>query len=165
VTSYTVTPATVGGLITAGGYNQMVTLLTSSPLARVAMTGTQGTSATPNTLTAVTWNAETYDPSNMHDNTTNPSRIIIPAGWSGYYSLKANLRFNTVSAATSAQFTVNGTGLVDTFQYSTGASSLTLSTDFFLNAGDYVEVFMQSASATIGLFTFNCSFSVTWIHV
>ena len=42
---------------------------------------TANQSTASGTLNAITFDAEIYDTSNLHDNTLNPSRITIPEGW------------------------------------------------------------------------------------
>lgn len=166
--AYTITDATVGGAITAGGYNQITNLLKNSPVCRVGKSAAQTTSSSANTDTGVIWDLETYDPQTIHDNVTNPTRVTIPAGWSGYYSLKTSMRFVS-SANYVLKFAVNGTALLDTTSGAQAVSGvgayMTLATDYFLNAGDYVEVFMQSSVVNATMTNAFCSFSLSFIHI
>lgn len=167
--SYLITPATVGGPITAGMYNQLTNLLINAPIARVTKSAAQSTSGTIGANTAVGWDTETYDPQVLHDNVTNNTRITIPVGWGGYYSVKSSLRYNTASATVTTQFAVNGVVKADT-AISTmgvsgpGATSL-IATDIFLNDSDYLEVFIQANAASVPLIVSACSLSVAFIHI
>lgn len=46
-----------------------------------------------NTFTAVDMNAEYWDTEDFHSNTTNPSRLTIPAGRKGKYSIVVSIDF------------------------------------------------------------------------
>lgn len=61
------------------------------PRARVTRTADQNISS--GTITAVSWDSEDFDPDDMHDNSTNPSRITIPSDGAGLYMLGANIMF------------------------------------------------------------------------
>jgi hypothetical protein len=166
---YTLNAAVVGNPITAAGYNQGVTLETSAPICRLTKSAAQSTSGTVNTNSAIAFDVETYDPSNMHDNATNNSRITVPTGWGGYYTAKAHARFTTTSAACILQFAVNGTVRSETTNQGTGTATgstfVPIADDFLLNDGDYMEVFMQSNTASIALSTGFCTFSLVWVHI
>lgn len=126
-------------------------------------TGTAGTSA------AVLWNVESYDNLSMHSTSSNTSRITVPTGLGGFYTVKATLRYNHAAAQVFAQFAVNGTALPETAFYVTCATgsgaSTPIAADLILNAGDYVEVLMASADTnTVALVVGGCSFSLAFIH-
>jgi hypothetical protein len=54
---------------------------------RLTKSGTQ--SLTNNTAAKITWDTETYDTDGFHSTSTNTSRITIPSGKAGYYSITA----------------------------------------------------------------------------
>jgi len=51
----------------------------------VLVTKTATQNITTNTYTVISYNSETYDVGGYHDNTTNNSRLTVPAGKAGYY--------------------------------------------------------------------------------
>ncbi len=60
------------------------------------------------TWTTLTWDDETYDTANLHDNVTNNSRITVPAG-TNYISLNVALKWTSSSTGyRSFQFRKNG---------------------------------------------------------
>lgn len=108
-----------------------------------------GTS-TSSSETVLPFQAEDFDTNTFHDNTTNNSRITIPAGKGGKYligavagannDIRIRIRLNGVTDITAA----NGEG----FTYCYAACS----TVYVLSAGDYLEVFCTTngASSTSG---------------
>ncbi len=100
------------------------------------------------TDTAITLNSERYDYGNLHSTVTNTSRLTAQAG--GVYHISA-----------SANFAANATGLRVIYirlngttdicgQSSPGSASnstsLSVNTLYYLNAGDYVEMYVYQAS-------------------
>jgi hypothetical protein len=105
---------------------------------------TTAQSVANDTLTAITYGAETFDTDGFHDNTTNNSRITIPSGKGGNYLLYGLITFAANSSGQrSAAFRLNGTtNIVNAFSVNpTSAASFRLSTLTIctLTAGDYVE--------------------------
>ena len=113
-----------------------------------------GVSCANSVSTLIPWSAEVYDTDSMHDNTTNPSRIIFNT--TGLYQLDfqltmpgvaytlqdLNIRLNSGGAA------AGGTSL-RTQPYSDGTRGVaTVAFRFqrFMTAGDYVEAFMNQTS-------------------
>ena len=95
------------------------------------------------TLTTVTWDVETLDSDGFHSNVTNNSRITIPSGKAGKYSIGVSL--NWASNSTGLRqilFAKNGT----TFSWSqngtatTGATMVNKNIIVDLAVGDYVEI-------------------------
>jgi hypothetical protein len=100
------------------------------------------------TFTAVTFNTEVFDTDSFHDNSTNTSRITIPAGKGGKYVVYAGLeylanpnnsrRINVVKNGIAVgpgiayQFTGGFSGAPSTISF-TGMAEFT--------AGEYVEAF------------------------
>lgn len=119
--------------------------------ARVHRTTNQ-TGIANDTETAVIFDNETFDTDGFHDNTTNNTRLTVPAGLGGYYLIGANIRWG--ANATSWRALVirkNGTAnLLFTRipTHSDGSASFLMSgeTVALLAAGDYVECFVAQKS-------------------
>ena len=99
------------------------------------------------TATAITFNGENFDTDAYHDNSTNNSRITIPAGKGGKYVVSARATFaSNITDQRRIQLRVNGSATaIDLFNTSTGVAGepFTMQTIRFLSlsAGDYVEMF------------------------
>jgi hypothetical protein len=104
-----------------------------------------------NTNTALTFDSEFFDTDGFHSTSTNTSRITIPAGLGGYYSI----------VTTACTWDINGTGKRGLGIYKNGASltssleiipsasiyvSNSLSTVLNLSAGDYIELYAIQTS-------------------
>lgn len=161
------TSGAVGAPITAAMYNQLVASF-SPPIVRLTKSSAQSTSGTPGTNSAVVWDVETYDDYGMHDNTTNNTRITIPAGWGGYYSATARVRANTSSATLTIQFAVNGVNVGTSSIVTLGNATINpfsgTTDDLLLLAGDYVEVWIQSNTGGISLVPGSCAFAMKFVH-
>lgn len=74
------------------------------------ITNTANLSITQNTSTAITMNTEVLDTDAYHSTVTNTSRITIPAGLAGVYSVFAYCRWDGVNTVTNpiAIITLNG---------------------------------------------------------
>lgn len=166
---YTVTPAAVGAPITAGNYNQLVGVVAIAPIARITTTAAQSTSATINTNTVLAWNTEVFDPSTIHDNVTNNSRMTVPTGWGGIYQAISHARFNTAAGLVTLQFAVNGTPVTASANVvlgSTGPGAFPVCNSIMqLNDSDYVEVWVSCNTASVALIPANCDFSLEFIHI
>lgn len=107
------------------------------------------------TLTAVEYNAETYDTDSFHSTSTNTSRFTIPSGKGGYYALHVMLTYQE-----------NGTGIRDLRFYKNGSelqmlrlfgsSTANALTGLFgtyvgnFAAGDYLECYAyQNSGGTL----------------
>ena len=117
------------------------------------------TISTINTYFALTFQAETYDTNNYHDNTTNNSRLTVPTA--GYY----HFDFATLSSTQDwyrYAFFKNGVQINQMFAATApGATAVNIATasiDLNLAANDYVEV-MCYVAASAGFFGTN-SFSI-----
>lgn len=114
-----------------------------------SLTNSSVTSISNNTNTTLTWNTEKFDTNSFHDNSTNTARITIPSGYSGKYSIMANMKFATNSTGDRQVFIVrfNSSGTeLETFDgylvraagtYQTGQSIYRIGE---LNATDYLTV-------------------------
>ena len=103
-----------------------------------------------NTATALTFNLETFDTDGFHDNSTNTSRVTIPAGLAGKYLITAHVMYDL--NATSGRFlniykngsnVANGSDII-------GSSSVYVANDISvvlsLAVSDYIEVFTRQTS-------------------
>jgi hypothetical protein len=97
-------------------------------------------------LTAIEYNAETYDTDNFHDTSTNPSRMTIPTGKGGYYVLHVMLTYSENSGGfRDLRFYKNGSELQ--MLRTAGQPNANALTGMFASyagnfaAGDYLEVF------------------------
>lgn len=99
------------------------------------------------TATTVEWNNEVYDYGGYHDNAVNPSRITIPV--TGVYRLSCNVVVNATTYAWG-WMRVNGAIVAGCPQVSHDLDCDLLnmcSAPMELNAGDYVDVVIQSNAA------------------
>lgn len=106
---------------------------------------------------AVPLDIVTYDRGGMH-NATNPSRLTVPAGWAGIYSIGASVRF--LAGNDDAGFgyralllRLNGTLIlasqkVPDVKLGTEPTDLTVTTDYELAATDHVEMLVQQGQTT-----------------
>ena len=103
-----------------------------------------------NTATALTFNLETFDTDGFHDNSTNTSRVTIPAGLAGKYLITSHVMYDL--NATSGRFlniykngsnVANGSDII-------GSSSVYVANDISvvlsLAVSDYIEVFTRQTS-------------------
>lgn len=124
-----------------------------------------------NTLTAVEFNAEDHDTDTMHDNSTNPSRLVIPSitgVTTGLWTIKAHGYGTGVSSGRiDVMFRVGAAGnpasgtSIGFATYDISASSIPgyyLSVDWVFTAADYVECFVRT-SAGAGSVAFDASAS------
>ena len=105
----------------------------------------------PNTTwTALTFNSERFDTSNIHSTSSNTSRLTAPTG--GKYLITGTACFtNNVTGFRTFAFTINGTYINQSSTSNSGAfdSCQSPSTVYQLNAGDYAEfmVYQNSGGA------------------
>ena len=103
-----------------------------------------------NTETRVTFNTEIFDTHTMHDNSTNPGRITVPTGYGGVYMVTANVHWGSSNTGDRiVRFFVNGTNTTGSDYWRTAPGSwarYSESTILQLNAGDYIELFVQQDS-------------------
>ena len=110
------------------------------------VTNSASVSIANTTVTALTFNTETYDTDAFHSTSTNTDRITIPAGKSGYYLINYNINY----AANGSGFRNCGIRInnnaagIDNVAYIKGFSdeenSLAATTVYYLNAADYVTL-------------------------
>lgn len=99
--------------------------------------------------TAVTFDAESFDSAAFHDNSTNPSRLTIPAGKAGKYFINAAL--NYAGAATGGRYAViykNGAREIQAEGTNEGSLRTTVAVSAMLDlvATDYIEIYAYQDS-------------------
>jgi hypothetical protein len=155
-------PASGGGAPTAVWKAPQIGEL---PVCRLTTSAVTTTSGTPATFGSVAFNAETYDPLNLHDNATNNSRITVAT--SGYYHLGGKLRTGT-GTSLAARFAVNGASLTETEAwagFAAGAfADISIDTTVFLTAGQYVELQGATSSASVALSAASCFFELQFLR-
>ena len=116
-----------------------------STLVGCRITNSVGVSIANATVTALTFNTETYDTDAFHSTSTNTDRITIPTGKAGYYLI--NYQINYGASATGFRncgIRINGGTGIDAVAYIKGFSddenSLPQTTVYYLNVGDYVTL-------------------------
>jgi tetratricopeptide (TPR) repeat protein len=96
------------------------------------------------TATMISWDAELYDTNSFHDNTTNPTRMTIPAGLGGKYLISVSIPY-TANAVGERVGYVHKNG---TLFYLTSRGNLSATIGTFVNysyiinlaATDYIEI-------------------------
>jgi hypothetical protein len=104
-----------------------------------------------NTTTTVTFDTETFDTDAFHSTATNTSRITIPAGKAGKYSIiQSGFFIGSNSTGYGALFLFkNGTQFCENYLYFDGASKSDLqlyTTVLDLAEGDYIETRVSQTS-------------------
>jgi hypothetical protein len=103
----------------------------------------------------LTWNQESFDTDNFHDNATNNDRITIPTGLGGYYLVTATILWENNTTGVRNVYIQNSSPatLVSMTQgaSNSGADGLSMTTNAILNltAGTIlrVNVFQNSGAA------------------
>jgi len=140
-------------LTVAGGVPSWATPATTGFVGcRLSKTSSQ--SIATSTYTAIAFQAEIFDTDAFHDNTTNNTRITIPAGKGGYYLFIG--KSNIADSATNIRvmrFFKNGATQLQNIAF-TGrvedTPQFTFSTIANLTAGDYVELsFLQNSGSSL----------------
>jgi hypothetical protein len=121
---------------------------------------TANTAWTQNTQATIPYPNETFDTNGFHDNVTNNSRITIPTGYGGKYLLTVNTMtpddwngygytflWKNGAVATDAEGLYND-GRFGSVAATAGVNQLNASTTITCNAGDYLELRIQSAWTT-----------------
>ena len=104
------------------------------------------------TATAIEYNTEVFDTDAFHDNSTNPSRVTIPAGKGGKYLFTAWNNFaSNATGYRNMDLFINGTTLtgssgVGWTPNASGNNSGTIAVILDLVATDYVEVLVTQTS-------------------
>ena len=140
----------------------------SAPAAKgVSLTASaQTVSVTNNVFFTMPYTTEAYDTDGFHDNSTNTSRITIPAGLAGKYLVFSNIANSTINPTSgSVGYKLNGTAigsaggirLQDGILNSVYAGVNELSGALVLNlaVGDYIEAMFRyvTSNANITMFS------------
>lgn len=119
-----------------------VYLGTGKPHARVYNTATQTLTTATNTV--VTFDSERYDVGSCHSTSSNTSRLTVPSGEGGVYTIGASIGFAAnATGERIVDILLNGTTIIARIRHPAGAASqidMTITTEYTLAAGDYVEV-------------------------
>ena len=104
-----------------------------------------------NTGTFISFDTEAFDTNTFHDNSTNNSRITIPAGKSGYYQVNINLQWNAnTTGARYCMLYKNGTtGYVEkliSVSTTGGYMEQSIAIIMDLVATDYIELKVDQSS-------------------
>jgi hypothetical protein len=117
----------------------------------VSVKKTTGQSISNATFTAITFNSEDYDTDAYHDNSTNNTRLTIPSGKNGYFSLTGMVRYGVNSTGNRAiNLYKNGVevGLISCIgSVATNPTILAFSFTIKLVATDYLELFAYQTSS------------------
>lgn len=113
---------------------------------------------------ALTFDNERWDDAAFHD-AVNPTRLTVPAGWDGWYTISGCCAFvaNAAGNYRSIQIALNVAVtplVVGTFPFSAAAAPyMAVSTCYYLVAGDYVQlrVFQDSGGNLNTLILANAS--------
>jgi hypothetical protein len=135
------------------GFGMLDPQYLTSVAARVYNSSTSVTIANA-TYTALPWDAENYDTTAFHDNSTNNTRLTIPSGHGGKYIFIGQVSFAAnATGYREIKLVVNGGA---TFAYSSSAAYsasnliLNIAAIYFFSAGDYIELYAyQSSGGTL----------------
>jgi hypothetical protein len=146
----------------------------SAPAATVTARGCSLTKGGSNqslanaTLTSVTFEAEQFDTNAYHDNSTNNSRITIPAGYAGKYQINGSILFAANSTGDrELYFFINNSANYNYTVTKATSSLMGLQGGVILNLaeGDYVEikVYQDSGTNVNVLSGVNSTFSIGYL--
>ena len=106
---------------------------------------------TNNTQTTVNFNSEDFDTDTFHDNSTNNSRLTIPAGKGGYYAITGQIILGSAAAEVRQQLKILKNGnmvLISEIGGFAGSvqPNISVATIVNLAATDYVELALYQAT-------------------
>lgn len=120
--------------------------LSAQPAARVFHNAAQ--TLTTGAITALLFNSERFDNDTLHDTVTNTSRLT--AGRAGIYAITSHVTFaGNTTGGRAVAIRLNGTTEIakdEQLANGSNTTSMTVTTYYKLNAGDYVEVTGQQNS-------------------
>ena len=165
--------------LAVGATNGMALTVDSAEATGLKYVGFVGASAYRNasqtisnaTETALTFNSENYDTDAFHDNSTNNTRMTVPAGKAGKYLINANTTFTNNSTGQRIVYVYVGATLVHTSGPAIGGSAsidLGISTSYVANlaVADYVELkAYQNSGGSLAIYgnTDRSSFQVSYL--
>lgn len=106
---------------------------------------------TANTFAQVTWDSEFYDTAGIHSTSSNTSRFTVPTGLNGIWRVTPTLTTGSATGAQHLAIYKNGAIYrlqrydVASAEYGAAHQSMELN----LSAGDYVEIYVYTASTTV----------------
>jgi len=101
------------------------------------------------TYTAVTWDTESYDTDAFHSTSSNTSRITIPTGLAGYYSIYYGISVSNGDLSAVGGISKNGTRInsfIGWKSIANGAGGYSANLILNLAVGDYVECLLYSTN-------------------
>jgi len=131
-------------------------------------------SVADNTLTAITLNSERYDIGGCHSTVSNTSRLTVPSGGGGIYSIGGSATFDAnATGVRLLLIRLNGTTDIGANGVSSasagGSQQINVSSDFRLAAGDHVElVAFQSSGGNLDVLqagAYSPEFWFRWVGV
>ena len=165
--------------LAVGATNGMALTVDSAEATGLKYVGFVGASAYRNasqtisnaTETALTFNSENYDTDSFHDNSTNNTRMTVPAGKAGKYLITANTTFTNNATGQRIVYVYVGATLVHTSGPAIGGSAsidLGISTSYVANlaVADIVEVrAYQNSGGSLAILgnTDRSSFQVSYL--
>jgi hypothetical protein len=107
---------------------------------------------------SVAFNSEVFDFGDLHDTSTNNSRITVPTDYAGYWFVLASWRWSSPSAAVATNYlegflTLNGTAFAQDTRPPNPAgggstTGVTLTGLTYATAGDYFQLFGNNGCTT-----------------
>ena len=139
-------------LTVAAGVPSWATPASGSTFAGCRLTKSGSQTITYNTITALTWDVETFDSDAYHSTVTNTSRITIPSGKAGKYIIEAACAWldNSSTGMKYISFRKNNTVFAffeQSGQATTGQQPQLLTSTVDCAVNDYIEVFVYTAAA------------------
>ena len=106
-----------------------------------------------NTQTTVNFNSEDFDTNTFHDNSTNNSRLTIPAGKGGYYAITGQIILGSAAAEVRQQLKILKNGSMVLISEIGGFAgsvqpNISVATIVNLAATDYVELALYQATGS-----------------
>jgi hypothetical protein len=123
-------------------------------------------SLTQNVRTVLAFTTEEFDTDGFHDNSTNNSRITIPAGKGGKYFFSFGGYWGNGTSRTIIRFLKNGSSIRDMQYFGSGTSEFGATIFAYLDlvATDYIEVDAITTGATLTFWTSaQCGFNAIYL--
>ncbi len=142
-------------VVTAANWNELADdikwLAEQAPTARVYHNTTQSI-AVSGTFQALVFNSERWDIGSTHSTVTATSKLTVPSGGGGKYRVGAQAEFDAnATGQRDIKICLNGntSAILCELQVdaaATGDTLLSISGDWALSAGDYIEVYARQTS-------------------